>query len=231
MSQVKQRQGSRRRSKSTKAGLSREARLLLLIGIPIILVAIVLIALYRGTQPVSQVTDESRLIRPDSPSLGAADAPVTIVEFLDPECESCRAAFPAVKQILEEYSGRVQLVVRYFPLHTNSVLAATATEAAGQQGKYWEMQELLFTRQTEWGEQRTPQTDRFINYAQELGLDIDQFTAALDDSAVFEKIERDRQDGIALGVDGTPTFFINGRLVEPLSYDTIISMIEDGLAQ
>ncbi|MBE2193421.1 MAG: thioredoxin domain-containing protein [Anaerolinea sp.] len=211
-------------------GKNREALILLMIGIPVVIVGILLASLYNREQS-SLVVDDTRLIRPDSPTLGSLTAPVTIVEFLDPECESCRAAFPFVKQLLEEYDERVRLVVRYFPLHNNSVLAATVTEAAGAQGMYWEMQEMLFTRQSEWGEQRTPQTDLFISYATELGLNIEQFTADLQNPDYLARIERDQADGEALGVTGTPTFFINGRLVEELSADAIIAMIEEELAR
>lgn len=181
-----------------------------------------------GTLPAEEV---GALIRSDSPTLGNEDAAVTLVEFLDPECESCRAAYPAIKQIMADYDGRVRLVVRYFPLHRNSALAAAATEAAGEQGQYWEMQNLLFERQPEWGEKQTPQTELFIRYAEELGLDIEQFTVALENPAAYEKIERDRLDGMALEVRGTPTFFVNGVLVQPLSLDRLIEMIEQGLEQ
>lgn len=220
------------KSRSSKRGKrkNREALILLIIGIPVVVVGILLASLYNRERS-GAVVDDTLLIRPDSPILGAADAPVTIVEFLDPECESCRAAFPFVKQLVEEYDQRVRLVVRYFPLHNNSVLAASATEAAGAQGMYWEMQELLFTRQPEWGEQRTPQTELFINYATELGLNVEQFTADLQNPDYLAKIERDQADGEALGVTGTPTFFINGRQVEELSADAIIAMIEAELAQ
>lgn len=215
--------------------LNREARILLLLGLPILVIAIALAVIYNNSQQADTASiplvPETQLIRSDSPTLGSADAPVTIVEFLDPECESCRAAFPFVKQLLEDYDERIRLVVRYFPLHNNSVLAAVATEAAGAQGMYWEMQELLFTRQPEWGEQRTPQTDLFIGYATELGLDVEQFAADLQNPDYLAKIERDRADGEALGVTGTPTFFINGRQVEELSADAIIAMIEAELVQ
>jgi protein-disulfide isomerase len=96
---------------------------------------------------------------------------------------------------------------------------------------YWEMQEMLFTRQSEWGEQRTPQTDLFMSYAAELGLNIEQFTVDLQNPDYLARIERDQADGEALGVTGTPTFFINGRQVEELSADAIIAMIEEELAR
>lgn len=197
----------------SKKGLKREVQVLLGIG----LAAILIIAgaawiSNRAPEPVA----ESLLIREDSPSIGPDDAKVTIVEFLDPECESCRAAFPLVKQVMSNYEGDVRLIVRYFPLHNNSVLAAIATEAAGEQGKYWEMQEKLFENQPVWGEQQTPQTELFVQYASELGLDIEAFRAVLSSDKYTAKIQRDQQDGEALGVGGTPTFFINGQQVQDI---------------
>lgn len=191
-------------------------------------ISITQVADVEGTLPTENV---EALIRSDSPTLGDDDAPVTLVEFLDPECESCRAAHPAIKQIMADYDGRVRLVVRYFPLHSNSALAAAATEAAGEQGQYWEMQNLLFERQPEWGEKQTPQTELFIAYAEELGLDIEQFITDLENPAAYDKVERDRLDGMALGVRGTPTFFVNGVIVQPLSLDRLIEMIEQGVGQ
>lgn len=152
-----------------------------------------------------------------------------MVEFLDPECESCRAAYPVVKELLDEYPDDLRLVVRYFPLHGNSVLAAQATEAAGEQGKYAEMQAILFERQPEWGEKRESQADLFVQYARELGLDMDKFTGALDNPAYREKVERDRADGVALGVTGTPTFFVNGQWIAQPSYNALKSAIDRAL--
>lgn len=216
-------------------GLTREVRILMIGSVLVLGIVIGAGLAVRNTSPTPSAetapADDSRLIRPDSPTLGPADAPVTLVEFLDPECESCRAAHPAIKEIMLNYEGRVRLVVRYFPLHTNSVLAALATEAAGQQGRYWEMQDLLFERQPEWGEQRTETPEVFTAYAMELGLDMTQFQAAMQDLTYLERIERDRQDGEALGVNGTPTFFVNGELVEPLSYARLLEMIEDALGE
>ncbi|HBW51571.1 MAG TPA: disulfide bond formation protein DsbA [Herpetosiphon sp.] len=159
--------------------------------------------------------------------MGKTDAPVTIVEFLDPECESCRAFFPIVKDVLAQNGDNVRLVVRYFPLHNNSVLAIAATEAAGNQGKYWEMQELLFNKQSEWGEKQTPQTALMLQYAQELGLDGDQFAKDLSDPKIMQKIERDNADAQALNVRGTPSFFVNGKEVSSLSQAALQSAIDD----
>lgn len=212
----------------------REARILLLLGIPIIVIAIAVIVVLNSrrapTVASTDTVDEAVLVRAGSPFLGPADAPVTVVEFLDPECESCRAAAPFVKQLLERYDGRIRVVVRYFPLHRNSILAAVATEAAGAQGKYWEMQELLFNRQLEWGEQQSPQQDLILRYAAELGLDMDQFVVDVQNPEYVARIERDQTDGRSLGVTGTPTFFVNGQRVTEANANVIIAMIEEALS-
>ena len=208
-----------------KRGLQRQVKILLGIGLAaILLFAGVAWVANRSTVPAAPDT----LVREDSPKLGPDDAKVTIVEFLDPECESCRAAFPMVKQILAENEGDVRLVVRYFPLHNNSILAARATEAAGEQGKYWEMQELLFENQTIWGEKQTPQTEMFIVFADQLGLDVDAFTEVLNSTKYTDKVQRDQRDGEALGVSGTPTFFVNGQLI---SIDDLPNVVRDELGR
>ena len=176
------------------------------------------------------------LIRSDSQTLGRADAPVTIVEFLDPECESCAAFAPTVKKMLQDYNGKVRLVVRYMPLHPNSLSAATFTEAAGEQGKYWQAQELLFQRQPEWGTKHGPNTGSptdinalFRKYAGELGLDINKMNAAFSDSRYQSKIQRDYQDGQTLGVRQTPTLFVNGKRLFRLGESELRFLIDDEL--
>lgn len=173
--------------------------------------------------------DAATLVKADSPTLGAANAPVTIVEFLDPECEACRAMYPIVKKVLKDYEGKVRLVVRYMPLHSNSMLAAQVTEAAGEQGKYWQMQDLLFQRQTEWGEKREPQTALFEKYAAEIGMNVEQMRAAIADNRYTPKIERDRRDGQSVGATRTPTFFINGRQLPRLGDAELRAVIDDEL--
>ncbi|MFD3162748.1 DsbA family protein [Herpetosiphon sp. NSE202] len=214
------------RTRKPQGGLPREVKMLLWLSIPVLV--IVAVVLLTQTQASStQTVDISRLVHTDSPVLGKTDAPVTVVEFLDPECESCRAFFPIVKDVLAQNGDNVRLVVRYFPLHNNSVLAMAATEAAGNQGKYWEMQELLFNKQSEWGEKRTPQTALMLQYAQELGLDGDKFAKDLSDPVIMQKIERDNADAQALNVRGTPSFFVNGKPVATLSQSALQSAIDD----
>lgn len=173
--------------------------------------------------------DANVLIKPDSVTQGAANAAVTIVEFFDPECESCRAMAPVVKKIMKDYQGKVRLVLRYMPLHQNSLLAAQVTEAAGEQGKFWQMHDLLFERQTEWGEKREPQTALFEKYATELGMNVEQLRTAIADRRYLQKIERDKKDGQSVGVNKTPTFFVNGRQLPGIGEQELRFMIDEEL--
>ncbi|QQR54567.1 DsbA family protein [Candidatus Peregrinibacteria bacterium] len=171
--------------------------------------------------------DASLLVREDSQKIVAADDQITIVEFADLECEACRMAHPILKQILEDYEGQVNFVFRNFPFHNNSVLAAKSAEAAGEQGKFWEMHDLLFENQLEWGEKTTPQTELFLSYAEELGLDLEAFSAVINSTKYEDKILRDQVDGKALGVDSTPTIFFNGQQLDGIpTYDELKALIE-----
>lgn len=185
-----------------------------------------------GSPPVSPAASASpELVAADSPVIGSAEAPVTVVEFLDFECEACGAAFPIVKQMLSEYEGRVRYVVRDFPGHNNSVLAASAAYAAGEQGKYWEMYDLLFERQTEWGERQESQLPLFVEFAEELDLDAATFQSDLESGQYLDRLRRDFEQGRALGVDATPTFFINGdKFVGVPSYEELTRLIDEAIA-
>jgi protein-disulfide isomerase len=160
------------------------------------------------------------LVRSDSPTIGNQSAKVTLVEFLDPECEACGAIHPLVKELKFKYEKEIRFVVRYMPLHSNSVLAASAMEAAGEQGKYWEYMDLVYRAQSEWAPPhdgsppKIAPRDAFIQYAGYLSLDKDAFIKSMDDPKHAVKVTRDRTDAIAVGVQGTPTFFLNGTKLE-----------------
>jgi protein-disulfide isomerase len=172
-------------------------------------------------------TEDDRLVRPDSQKLSVADdGKVTFVEFLDFECESCRAAHPAIEELRETYDGQVTFVVRNFPLHGNSEAAAQAAEAAAAQGKFEEMYDMLFETQPTWGESSESKEEVFFGFAEELGLDMDEFRKVYEDPATLEKIQRDKADGLALGVEGTPTFFLNGEKMEIESFDDLVDQID-----
>ena len=145
---------------------------------------------------------------------GKADSKVVLIEYGDFQCPGCAAAHPQVKAAMEEYKDRVAFVFRNFPLtniHPNARAASAAAEAAGLQGKYWEMHNRLFEAQADWetltGEQRT---NLFTSYASELSLDQDRFKTDLASTNVNTKISFDQALGKKVGVDSTPTFFLNG---------------------
>jgi protein-disulfide isomerase len=161
----------------------------------------------------------------DQPVKGTANALVTIVEFTDFECPSCARQHPVLEKIMTEFSDRVRLVVRDFPLsqHANARKAAEAAEAAREQGKYWEYASVLFRNQSALG------VDKLRQYATDLGLDRTKFDASLDSGKFAEKIQRDMVDGRKLGINGTPTLYINGKRISDHSYEALKSAIETAL--
>lgn len=206
---------------------------LLIIGL---LVAATYYLRTQKNERADQVAQQSKanaavFVRPHSRSFGPADAKVTIVEFLDPECESCRAMYPAVKKLLSQYGERVRLVIRYMPLHPNSSYATSALEAAGEQGRFAEMLETLFLNQPRWGSHHAPKPELIPEFAQQIGLDMEAFRRSLNSAAHKTVLETDLADGRSLGVTGTPTFFVNGRLLEPLGYEPLQKLIEEELAK
>ena len=173
-----------------------------------------------------------KLVRDDSHRLGAAGTgKVTLVEFLDFECESCRAAYPVVEELRTTYAGKVDFVVRYFPSpsHANAVNSALAVEAAAQQGKFEDMYKRMYDTQETWGEQQDSKASLFRGFAQELGLDMAAYDKAVAAKATQERVERDRQDGLDLGVEGTPTFFLNGKKLQPSSVQDFRDQIDAAL--
>lgn len=199
----------------------------------VVAVAIVLGVSNRGDDATgSTAGGDSPVVRENSHRLStASDDRVTLVEFLDFECEACRAAYPFVEQLREDYEGRVTFVARYFPLpgHTNSQNAAVAVEAAAQQDRFEDMYDRMYETQAEWGESQDSKAALFRTFADDMGLDMAEFDAAVADPATLERVLQDRDDGVALDVQGTPTFFLNGEKIEPESTDEFIELIDAAL--
>jgi protein-disulfide isomerase len=220
--------------------MKKETVLLGIIAILVIIAAVIGANYYRSSiqserKPIT--TANASLIREDSPTIGNADAKVTIVEFYDPECESCRTFHPTIKKVLKDYDGKTRLVARIMPLHPNSILAATFLEVAGENGKYWTAQEFLFQKQPEWGTKHGPPSNDpppdvkvlFEKYAMELGLDLEKLNSAVKENKFAAKFERDKKDGQANGVRQTPTIFVNGRQLARLYETDLKALIEDEL--
>jgi protein-disulfide isomerase len=138
---------------------------------------------------------------------GPADAAVTLVEYGDYECPHCRRAYPIVKQVQNVMHGRLRFVFRNFPLresHPHAQHAAEAAEAAGAQGKFWEMHDRLFERQF------ALEDENLIEYARDLGLDVERFAEELANGVYQPRVREDFRSGVMSGVNGTPTFFVDG---------------------
>jgi len=215
--------------------------LYLIAGIIAVVVAGTLTAFmyYRRSQPpvtapvagevVDGRVDMGLLIGDDRPSQGPTTARVVLVEFLDPECESCRALHPVTKTILKEYEGKVRYVVRFMPFHANSVYAASMLEAARIQGKFWEALDLLFEHQPEWGSHSAPKPELIPASLKPLKLDMAKLVEDAKNPEVAALVYRDKQDGIKAGVNGTPTFFVNGRMLRELGDAPLRAMIDEEL--
>jgi protein-disulfide isomerase len=194
----------------------------------IVIVGIGIAILSRPT--IAPKVDPSLLIRADSNKISTPSATVTLVEFSDFQCSACAIYYQIVSQVINEFKDSMTFVYRNFPLtdlHPNAKLAAYAAEAAGLQGKYWEMHDFLFTKQSDWSEAGTAR-DIFAQYAESLGMSVDQFKKDIDSDAVKNRIAADVTDGNALGINATPTFFLNNRKIEnPANLSDFETLIKD----
>jgi protein-disulfide isomerase len=162
------------------------------------------------------------------PAVTAADwqrgnqyAKNVLVEYSDLQCPACGAYEPLVRQLMKDFDNQMLVVYRHFPLttvHPHAQLASQATEAAGLQGKFWEMHDLLFDRQNSWA--NTADTEAtFKGYAKELGLDETKFAADLNSETVKKLIQEDADEALRAGIDSTPTFYLNGKKIKnPATY-------------
>lgn len=156
-------------------------------------------------------SNETFLVRDHAPVVGRKDAPVTIVEFFDPSCESCRAFYPAVKKILATYAGEVRLVLRYAAFHPGSDEAVRILEAARLQDKFVPVLEALLEQQPQWAVHGAPDLAKAWAAAGAAGLDLERARRDAGRPEFDEVLRKDAEDVKAAGVNGTPTFFVNGR--------------------
>ncbi|MDI2022321.1 DsbA family protein (plasmid) [Arthrobacter sp. FW305-123] len=213
---------------------AKKVRLIIWILIGAVVAAgVIWFAVLTATKPapsIAQPEGGPQLVREDSHRITTPAAEkAQLVEFLDFECEACRAAYPLVEDLKKEYGDRITFVQRYFPLpgHRNSGTSALAVEAAAQQGKYEQMAAKMFETQPQWGEKTDSQAAVFRSYAEELGLDMAKYDAAVADEATRERIRKDATDGTALGVTGTPTFFLNGEKLTLNTEEQFRQLLED----
>jgi protein-disulfide isomerase len=208
------------------------------IGLAVILVGAIGAMWFAGrdnalpsTDPNDVKNDVSFEITTDDHVKGLPTAKVTLVEFADFQCPACQAYHPLLNEVFAQYPNDLRIVYRHFPLktiHTTAVAAARASEAANLQGKFWEMHAKLFENQTAWAGKLT--NSFFEKYAEELGLDVLKFKADLDSDLVKDKVENSYKDAVALGLSGTPTFYLNGKkIVNPRSVAEFTTLINTEL--
>jgi protein-disulfide isomerase len=165
-------------------------------------------------------------------SVGPASAKVTVTEFFDPECETCAQVGPYIKNEVKYYGSRVHWIFRYMAYHPSSSTAIHILEASRNQNLYFETLALLFQSQKEWGakhdgSEQTPKEQELIKIVSNLpGLNLKQLQEDMKNPAIDALIENDKKEGATSGVTGTPTLFVNGKIIDPLSLDVMIQRID-----
>ena len=207
---------------------------------------IVLVAAIIGGAVLLSGSDEETAGAASNNFYGKEDASVVITEYGDFECPACAQFFPVVDTVKQQFEDRVKLEFKHFPLvqiHPNAIAAHRAAEAAAKQGQFWEMHDLLYERQPSWAAQstgaggfsNTNAAEPFEGYAQELGLDVEQFKADVASSETIGTVNADIAEGRALGAESTPTFLLNGEIIDDLNslatVEGFTALIEEALAE
>jgi protein-disulfide isomerase len=206
----------------------------LLIGVAIVIFAIV--GFSRSGDQDSNNSDQPKIITTAITTAdwvkGNPDAKVTLIEYSDFQCPACLSYVPIIKELVSEFGNDIQFVYRHFPLkgtHPNAAPAARAAEAAGQQGKFWEMHDQLFNNQTSWAGLFSAKKS-FITYAEKIGLDINQFETDYDSKEIIKKVDDQYESALAIGLNSTPSFLINGkRINNPRTLEDFRALIQAAL--
>ncbi len=187
----------------------------------------------RSGADVERVSPEiaNALVRPYSPVLGPADAPVTIVEFFDPACETCRAFHPIVKDLMAEHGDAVRVVMRYTPLHgPGSEVAIRVLEAARMQGKFEPVLERILGGQSLWASHGQMKPEIILILAEEAGLNMEEAEGQIMSQQTTGVINQDKADLAIVGVQKTPTFFVNGRPMPSFGEQQLRDLVADEVA-
>jgi protein-disulfide isomerase len=175
--------------------------------------------------------NQAALLRMHSPSLGPQDAPVVIVEFIDPACETCAAFYPMVKQLLAANPQKIRLVLRYAPFHKGSDQVVAALEAARKQGKFWPALEALLAAQSDWTRHHVVQVERIWPHLERAGINLQQLRADMAAPEITGVIEQDLLDAQTLKVSKTPDFFVNGRALPSFGIQQLKTLVDEELGR
>lgn len=185
----------------------------------------------KSSADAAPAANRTLLERGHSATLGPADAPVTIVEFIDPACETCAEFFPFVKGLMSANAGKIRLVMRWAPFHPGSEEVVAMLEAARNQNKLWPAVEVLLRSQAAWAPNHTSQAAAAWEQLQGLGLDRAKVFADMASSEVAQRIAQDVADVQALGVKATPEFFVNGKPMPSFGYEQLRQLVDEEVAK
>jgi len=198
----------------------------------VVAMLIVLYSFSRDGQSASSTYPIDNIVQTDHVR-GNRTSPVMLIEYSDFQCPACAAYVPLLESVGQRYGQRVAFVYRHFPLrrlHQNSALAAQAAEAADRQGKFFEMHDVLFAKQSSWSTQENVR-ETFAAYAQELNLDLDRFRADLESSATETVVREQEKSGQTYGVSGTPSFFLNGKKISFRTASDLEKRLDEALTR
>lgn len=203
----------------------------LLVGGMLLLAFIMATVIYKNSQSTLQGAsggrNQSVVERQNAPVKGPIDARVTIVEFFDPACGTCADFYPLLKNLIDQYPGKVRVMMRYAPLHTGSDEVVKMLEAAHLQGKFFPALELLFNNQRRWIVNHVSQPTRARSILNGMALDHEKLTADMNQSEVTGAIQQDVQDGQALKIKATPEFFVNGRPLPSFGFQQLSRLVKE----
>ena len=175
--------------------------------------------------------DAEIFVRPHSPTLGSPDARVTLVEFMDPACETCAAFSPFVKKLMDDNPGKIKLVLRYAPFHDGADDFVRILEAAGNQGRYWETLDIMYKSQGHWASHQNPQPHLLWDFVAMAGVDLDGIRNDMKDARIQSILEQDIADARALSVTKTPGFFVNGKPLTTFGFKQLQHLLESEIAR
>ncbi len=176
-------------------------------------------------------TNSAALIRMHSPTLGKSDAPVTIVEFLDPACETCRKFYPLVKQMMAEHPDKIRIVLRYAPFHAGSDKVVAMLEGARKQGKFWEALETLLKFQSGWTKHHNANPEAAWQVLRRIGLDMEQMNKDMGSTETISVIKQDLADAKTLNVTMTPEFFVNGKPLPSFGFEQLKALVDEAVEE
>lgn len=204
------------------------------------IVAVALLAVFGGAtyvyraeqaQQAAQLAARNRdaLLRFSAPTMGNAQAPVHIVEFLDPVCETCAALYPMVKQLMANNPEKIRLTIRYAPLHRGAADIVRLLEASRKQGRFWEALETLLRTQAQWTENDAGNVERALAQLGSVGLDLQRLKADMASPEVDRILQQDVRDARTLQVTKTPEYFVNGRPLPRFGFDQLVALVKEEL--